>query len=180
MKILSYIRKFFVWTLLACVAVYCLAYIILSINAIQNSIANVVEKHLSSFLDSKVEIEKVKISPFNKASIVNIVIYDQKNDTLFYADKVNASIKLFDLIDNKVTVNSATVYDFYINTYKEDKNSPINAKFIIEKFRPQRDKNRNIPKVSVNTLLLQNGAFKYNILNAPNKENDVLIKTIFQ
>ena len=176
MKILSYIRKFFVWTLLVCVAVYCLAYIILSINAIQNSIANVVEKHLSSFLDSKVEIEKVKISPFNKASIVNIVIYDQKNDTLFYADKVNASIKLFDLIDNKVTVNSATVYDFYINTYKEDKNSPINAKFIIEKFRPQRDKNRNIPKVSVNTLLLQNGAFKYNILNAPNKENDVFDK----
>ena len=103
MKFLSYIRRFFIWTLLLSVAVYYLAYILLSINAIQSTIAKFAEKHISTFLESNVEIEKIRISPFNKASLTDVVIYDQKNDTLFYANKINASIKLYDLIDKKIT-----------------------------------------------------------------------------
>ena len=176
MKILSYIRKFFVWTLLLFVAVYYLTYILLSINAVQRNIAEFTEKHLSSFLECNVEIEKIRISPFNKASIVNMVIYDQKLDTLFFANKVNASIKLYDLIDNKVTLNSVTLYDFCINTDKEDYGSDINAKFLIDKLKPKREKKRTIPKISVNTLLLQNGAFNYDIINAPHKNSNVFDK----
>ena len=173
MKFLSYIRRFFIWTLLLSVAVYYLAYILLSINAIQKNIANVSEKYLSTFLESKVEIEKIRISPFNKASLRNVVIYDQKNDTLLYANKVSASIKLYDLIDKKITLNSVTLYDFCINTNKENSNSDINAKFIIEKLKPKKEREINIPKISVNTLLLQNGSFKYDVINAPHKESDV-------
>ena len=140
MKFLSYIRRFFIWTLLLSVAVYYLAYILLSINAIQKNIADISEKYLSTFLESKVEIEKIRISPFNKASLRNVVIYDQKNDTLFYANKVSASIKLYDLIDKKITLNSVTLYDFCINTNKENSNSDINAKFIIEKLKPKKER----------------------------------------
>ena len=97
MKFLSYIRRFFIWTLLLFVAVYYLAYILLSINVVQSNIAQFAEKHVSSFLETDVNIEKIRISPFNKASFVDVVIYDQKSDTLFYANKVNASIKLYDI-----------------------------------------------------------------------------------
>ena len=138
MKFLSYIRRFFIWTLLLSVAVYYLAYILLSINAIQKNIADISEKYLSTFLESKVEIEKIRISPFNKVSLRNVVIYDQKNDTLLYANKVSASIKLYDLIDKKITLNSVTLYDFCLNTNKEDSKSDINAKLIIEKLKPKK------------------------------------------
>lgn len=176
MKFLSYIRKFFIWALLFFVAVYCLTYILLSINAIQSRFAEFAEKHVSNFLETKVEIEKIKISPFNKASIVNLVIYDQNSDTLFFANKANASIKLYDLLDKKITINYAALYDFCINANKEDFGSDINAKFLLEKFKPKKDRERKIPNISINTLLLQNGSLNYDIINAPYKEKDVFDK----
>ena len=176
MKFLSYIRKFFTWALLFFVAVYFLTYILLSINAIQSKFAEFAEKHVSNFLETKVEIEKIKISPFNKASIVNLVIYDQNNDTLFFANKANASIKLYDLLDKKITINYAALYDFCINANKEDFGSDINAKFLLEKFKPKKDRERKIPNISINTLLLQNGSLNYDIINAPYKEKDVFDK----
>lgn len=176
MKLLSYIRRFFIWTLLLFVAVYYLMYILLSINVVQSNIAQFAEKHLSSFLETDVKIEKIKISPFNKASLVDIVIYDQKSDTLFYADKVNTSIRLYDLIDKKITLNSVTLYNFCINTDKENIGDDINAKFLIDKFKPKRDRKRTIPKISINTLLLQNGTLRYDILNAPYKGENIFDK----
>ena len=38
------------------------------------------------------------------------------------------------------------------------------------------DREREIPKISVNTLLLQNGAFKYDILKAPYKNENIFDK----
>ena len=141
----------------------------MSINAIQSKFAEFAEKHVSNFLETKVEIEKIKISPFNKASIVNLVIYDQNSDTLFFANKANASIKLYDLLDKKITINYAALYDFCINANKEDFGSDINAKFLLEKFKPKKDRERKIPNISINTLLLQNGSLNYDIINAPYK-----------
>ncbi|MBR5241445.1 MAG: hypothetical protein IKW05_05870, partial [Muribaculaceae bacterium] len=153
-----------------------MAYILLSINVVQSNIAQFAEKHVSSFLETDVNIEKIRISPFNKASLVDIVIYDQKSDTLFYANKVNASIKLYDLIDKKITLNSVTLYDFCINTDKEDIGDDINAKFLIDKIKPKQNRERDIPKISVNTLLLQNGTFRYDILKAPHKGENIFDK----
>ena len=176
MKILSYIRRIFTWALLLCVAVYSLLYIALSTNGIQNHIGGYTEEKLSELFDTKVKIEKIKVSPIDKVSIDDIVIYDQKNDTLFYAKKVNVSIKLSDLLDSKITLNSANIYNFIINTDKANADSPLNANFIIEKFKPKDNKKRKIPKITVNTLLLQNGSFNYNILNAPYKDENVFDK----
>ena len=176
MKILSYIRRIFTWTLLLCVAVYSLLYIVLSTNGIQNYIGGYTEEKLSELFDTKVKIEKIKVSPIDKVSIDDIVIYDQKNDTLFYAKKVNVSIKLSDLLDSKITLNSANIYNFIINTDKANAESPLNANFIIEKFKPKDNKKREIPKITVNTLLLQNGSFNYNLLNAPHKDENIFDK----
>ena len=176
MKILSYIRRIFTWTLLLCVAVYSLLYITLSINGIQNYIGNYAEEKISNLLETKVEIEKIRVSPFNKVSIDDIVIYDQKSDTLFFAQKVNASIKLSDLSDYKITLNSANIYNFIVNTDRDSVKSPLNANFIIEKFKPKNDKKREIPKITVNTLLLQNGSFNYDLLSAPHKDENVFDK----
>ena len=82
MKILSYIRRIFTWTLLLCVAVFSLSYIVLSTNGIQNYIGGYTEEKLSELFDTKVKIEKIKVSPIDKVSIDDIVIYDQKNEIM--------------------------------------------------------------------------------------------------
>ena len=164
------------WCMLICVGIYALTHILLSINSIQSKIADFSKEFLSSYLESNVEIDKIRISPFNKVFINNIVIYDLKNDTLLYAKECNASIKLSDLLDNKITLNSVSVCDFIINTNKDSVNSPINAKFLIDKLKPKKKREKDIPKISVNTLLLQNGAFRYNIFSSPCKEKGVFDK----
>ena len=164
------------WCMLICVGIYALTHILLSINSIQSKIADFSKEFLSSYLESNVEIEKIRISPFNKVFINNIVIYDLKNDTLLYAKECNASIKLSDLLDNKITLNSVSVCDFIINTNKDSVSSPINAKFLIDKLKPKKKREKDIPKISVNTLLLQNGAFRYNIFSSPYKEKGVFDK----
>lgn len=175
-RILSFIRRFFMWCLLICVGIYTLTHILLSINSIQSKIADFSKEFLSSYLESNVEIEKIRISPFNKVFINNLIIFDLNNDTLLYAKECNASIKLSDLLDNKITLNSVSVCDFIINTNKDSATSPVNAKFLIDKLKPKKKREKDIPKISVNTLLLQNGAFRYNLLTSPCKEENVFDK----
>ena len=174
-KFLSIIRIILVWLLLSIGVAYTAIYILLSVNSVQNNIANKSTKYLSEFLDCNVSIEKVKLSPFNRAAINNIVIFDKNNDTLFYAKKANASLRLLELLKKEIVISSISVSDFCIHINKKNEGSDLNINFLIDKFKNKK-RNPNPPKLAINTLLLQGGHIKYDVTDAEYKDNGLFDK----
>lgn len=175
MKFLSHIQRFILWVLLIFATAYAVLYIVLSTNPIQKKIANNASEYLSEFLECDIDIDKISLSPFNKASINNLVMYDQKGDTLFFAEEINTSIRLLELANDKIVLNSVSIYDFGFYSNRKNSNSDFNFKFLIDKFKSDRER-KEIPKITINTLLLQEGCFKYDVTDTPQKEVGVFDK----
>ena len=85
------------------IIVYAGLYLLLSIPAVQQKIKNISERELSQVLETKLTIKQVQVFPFNKAVLEGLCLYDQKNDTLLYAQKLTAGFSPFALLTASVT-----------------------------------------------------------------------------
>lgn len=74
--------------------------------AFQTFLAHKAADFLSYKLNTKVSIEKVEISFFNKAEFVNFYMEDLNHDTLIAASRLQIKFKVFELFDKQVSISS--------------------------------------------------------------------------
>ena len=77
-KTYKVIRTILVTTIVTVVVLYGLAYILLSIPAIQNKIKAYGERELSEYLKTDVTIGDISIKPFNQLLLYDVKIPDQQ------------------------------------------------------------------------------------------------------
>lgn len=84
--------KYIIVSILAIlIIVYAGLYLLLSIPSVQQEIRDISERELSRLMKTRLTIDRVHIYPFNKATLEGVCLYDQKNDTLLYAEKLMAA-----------------------------------------------------------------------------------------
>lgn len=74
--------------------------------AFQTLLAHKAADFFSYKLNTKVSIEKVEISFFNKAEFVNFYMEDLNHDTLVSASRLQIKFKVFELLDKQVSISS--------------------------------------------------------------------------
>lgn len=74
--------------------------------AFQTFLAHKAADFLSYKLNTKVSIEKVEISFFNKAEFTNFYMEDLNHDTLVAASRLQIKFKVFQLFDKQVSISS--------------------------------------------------------------------------
>ena len=122
------------------------SYLVLSTSRVQEKIRHFAVKELSGLLGTDVEIARVQLAPFNKAELFGVFIADQQGDTLLYASKIAAGIKLSALLDRQIQFSNIQLFGMDARIRKETPQSAANYQFIVDSLKSDKKKERNIWK----------------------------------
>ena len=152
------------------VVAYGALYLALSMPYFQNKIKAVGERELSKFLETKVTIDGISISPFNQVVLTGVKIPDQAGGDLIMVDKLGAGVSLYDLIvREKIIFTTAEIDGLHGTITRPDKDSPTNLQFIIDKLKPKPGKPPTPYDIRINNAIIRNTDLAYDVLNEPRK-----------
>ncbi|MGB4413405.1 MAG: translocation/assembly module TamB domain-containing protein [Paludibacter sp.] len=133
-SILKKTLKSILWVVAIFVLLFLVVAGIIQIPAVQNKIIHYATTFVSNKTHTRVEIKNVSIS-FPKSVVVEgLYLDDLKKDTLVYAGKVKVNIVLYDLILNKITINSFALENLDLNLYSTKTDSLFNYNFLLTAF----------------------------------------------
>ncbi|TDE02720.1 translocation/assembly module TamB domain-containing protein [Flavobacterium sandaracinum] len=161
----KYLKKsvqIFLWTI-GCVILLFLAVVIaIQIPTVQNYAKGKAVAYLEGKIKTKVTIDRLEIGLPKKVILEGVYFEDQKKDTLFAGEKLAVDISLFQLINNKVEINSVHLVGISANLNRDSK-AIFNFDYIIKAFAsPEKQKSDSPPmEFSVEEIKLDRIQFKY-------------------
>lgn len=162
-KIISHLKNIFLTLILSLAVIYTAIYLMLSIQGVQNMVRIVAERELSQLLETDISIRKVGIKPFNKITLMGVLLKDQQQDTLFYTNKISAGANLIPLFKRKVEINTIQLIGFNARINRIDPADATNIQFLIDALsRKQVDQELSFT-LKLNTILFNRGEFRYDI-----------------
>lgn len=147
-------------------------YIILSTPWAQNKVRDVAVSELKALLATDVEIGRVDIHPFNRVSIYDIQADDDNGRQALQISEISVAFEFFHLLrTGHLMVDFALVDGPDMQLYRQTPESPLNIANIIARLKSD-DKNK--PKsrydIQINTVIVRQGRFSYDLLSAPIKD----------
>lgn len=101
---------------------------------VQTYITQQLATHLSEKINANISIGKVKISFFNRIELQDVLLQDQKADTLIFAENITAHIDSLKIRQKRVALSQLSLNGTQINT-KRDSLNRFNFSFIIDSLR---------------------------------------------
>ncbi len=147
-------------------------FITFSIPSIQKRAADYALEKLRPVIGAEATLDGVRLRLFNTVELNGLYVEDQQQDTLFYANKINARIGALDLLRNRLTVQKVGIENFHANLYRDTPDAPFNFQFIIDALASEKDttvvKEKKDPMlITAENVILKNGFLNYNILSEP-------------
>jgi hypothetical protein len=113
-------------------------FILLQFNSIQNYAVDILTRELSKSLHTKIDIGHVNYRFFNALQLKDLLIEDQKKDTLLYAEKINATFDFWQFFHKKMIFSDVELDKCYVSLIT-DKNGKSNADFLFQKKQATSD-----------------------------------------
>ncbi|MDL2241764.1 translocation/assembly module TamB domain-containing protein [Bacteroidales bacterium OttesenSCG-928-L03] len=135
--------------------------------AIQKKIVEGIADYFQEQTQTRFSIEKSEIRSFRKLTLHEVVLQEQDGDTIFNASRVAVGIKLLPLFQGKIQINSAELYSFDVQLYKETPDSPLNIQPIINAFASEEETKDSSIDLVIKTLRLFSGKLSFDVLNQP-------------
>jgi len=160
-------------SVMAVVALYLILYVSLSIPWVQQIVKDEAAHQLSDYLKTQVEIDRLRIYPFNRVTIEGVTINDQYGDFALKARKIGAGIDIVNLlIHRNLVFTHAELIAPDINIYQKTEDSPYNIGFLIDAFKP-KEKNKPPTKFDfrINNIIIRQGHILFRRLWAPKGNN---------
>lgn len=161
-KVLRKTLKIFLWIIGSTIGVFLLLVIALQIPAVQNFAKNKAVTYLEGKIHTKIEIGRIEIGLPKKVILEGFYFEDQQKDTLLAGKKLAVDISLFQLLNNKIEINSIDLQNITA-TISRDKNENFNFDYIIKAFEsPTKPKNNSTPmELSIDKINLDKIKLKY-------------------
>ena len=132
--------------------------------------------NLSQKLQTEIEVGRVNFTFFDKLVLKDIVIYDQKFDTLFFTHSVSAKIDSIRFKKKKIAINLFEFSDTKIKVRKDSANQ-FNFSYLAAAFQNEKDSTQSW-SFTCSKFLLNQSEIKYNDAYQ-NKISDLFIKNIY-
>jgi hypothetical protein len=154
--------RIILWILGSLIILFLLLVLAIQIPSVQNFAKNKVVTFLEEKIKTKVRINKIEIGLPKKIILEGVYFEDQNKDTLLAGEKLAVNISLFQLLNNKVKINSANLEGITANLSRNS-NSKFNFDYIIQAFAsPQKPKSNSPPmEFAINEIDLDRIRFKY-------------------
>ena len=165
-RVIKKTGKIVLYILVSVLILLCLFFIFINLPAGKRMVKNKVQSYLEKKLKTKVAIESINYRLPKSIEVNNIYIQDQKNDTLFYGEKIAADISMFNLLMGNTNIQKVALKNIFLNVYRGEKDSSFNYQFIITAFGGPKAttpviKDTNALKINLDRLLLQNVTLQF-------------------
>jgi len=146
--------------IVAALLVTLLPMLLIHIPAVQRSIAQITANWLSEKTGAKTSIKSVEIMLFNQLNIKDVYIEDQQGDTLLYAKRLSLGFDPFAIVRRHYRIHSARLSKFTLHLSREDEQSPLNIRFLLDAFQNPNTTKTHID-LNINRLYLYDGSITY-------------------
>lgn len=167
-KLYRIVRSVLVVCLLLAFVVPATLYVLLSIPSIQQNICERVEGELSRVLNTPVSIRAIALSPFNRATLLDVSVLDAKGDTCLQVKRLGTAVNLRHLAHRKLVFNYGEIIGLNARITRDSIGAPLNIQHIINALQP-RDKTKPPSRFefAINTVVVRTSSVSYDILNQP-------------
>jgi hypothetical protein len=144
-------------------------FLLVRLPAVQTFLAKRATAMLSKSLGTKVSIERVQISFFNSADLVNFYMEDKQHDTMIAAKELKVQFKVFSLLHKKISITSVFFDGATVNLHR-DTAGKTNMGEVFENFQTSKKDTVKDPKknpagfsweVDLDNLVTENTFFRY-------------------
>ena len=155
--------KILLWIIGSIVGIFLLLVVALQIPYVQNLAKNELVAYLEKKIHTKVSINRIEIGLPKKVILEGFYFEDQMKDTLLAGKKLAVNINLFQLMNNKLEINSIDLQHITANINKNNKGI-FNFDYIIKAFSSPKKPEDNASSMQffVDKINLDNVKFKYN------------------
>lgn len=171
MKLAKRIIKIIGIVILSIVLLNVILFFVFMIPSVQKRAADFALDKLKPMMHTELSLDKIRIKRLNSVDIRGLYVEDQEQDTLLYADKLAARVRIGDLLRNKLSFRSVVLQDFTANVYRQSPDSTFNFQFIIDTFAPadttKKEPSENPMQISFKNIKLGNGTLRYDVMSAP-------------
>jgi len=157
------------WSILSVCILVLVAYLLLELHPVQQKIKEFALQEIMKKTKSAVSIGNLRFHPFNRLQLEDLYAADLKNDTLLYAEKLDAGFNLFQLFRKRLVIHSIDIDNFVLHISKDSANAPFNFQFFIDAFASDTTPSADSSKLqlAINHISLKNGRLHYDVLSEP-------------
>ena len=119
---------------------------------------------MEQLLGIPISIGQLRVDNLNGITLTDVLVLDEKYDTLVYANEAAASIELLDLLKGKLYFNTLAFAAPDIRLNRALPGSPLNIQFIIDNLSSD-NKEKKETDLRINQLIIYDGKFKYDVLS---------------
>jgi hypothetical protein len=151
--------KYFIIFLGIIIALPTLLAFVLSIPGVQTIVVRRITDHISEKFKSTLSIGDVDFQFFNRLNMNNILIKDQNNDTLIYAQQLSAVIRKIDLKKNTIVLGRLSLTNPVV-AFITDTAGTLNLTWYIDKLMTPGDTLKKTKStISINQVEIASGRF---------------------
>lgn len=136
------LKKIFRFLVGFIVFIYLSLMLLTSLPAFQRWSAGVVSHFLEDKIESRVTIERMRISPLGRIVLDDVKIYDQQDTLMLQASRMAATIDFLPLLKKKIRISGAQLISAKAKFYKENDEKPCNFQFFIDAFTNKNSKRK--------------------------------------
>jgi hypothetical protein len=137
-----------IWFFVSMICLLMFTWGMLNLTPVQNWLVGKVTRTLSKNLKTKVSIDHIELSFFNKMSLRQLMIEDRSKDTLLYAGMASVNITDWFFLKDKISIKNLALDNAVVNMHRRD--SVWNYQFLIDYFSPPGPKNPNKKPIQLN------------------------------
>ena len=164
LKKLKHIFNSIIWAL---VGAYILLIVLVHLPSVQGFLGSQVATALQKKFGTKVSVGKVDLGFFNRLIVDDVLILDQKGDSMIYATRLSAKADIMPLLNGRISIASAQLFGLNANVYKDNANSPTNIQFLLDSLA-SKDTTKHTPlDLHIGSLIIRHGAIRYNQHDVP-------------
>jgi len=136
---------------------------------VQQKIKELALQEITERTKSRISIGNLYFRPFNRLHLEEVFAADLKNDTLLYAEKLDAKFDLFKIMRKKIVIHSLEVDHLDLRISKDSINAPFNFQFLLDAFASDTTQTSDSTslQLAIDHVLLKNGHLSYDIISEP-------------
>ncbi|RDI56175.1 translocation/assembly module TamB [Flavobacterium glaciei] len=163
--------KIFLWIIGIIVLLFLFLFVAIQVPSVQNFAKDKAVTYLEEKIKTKVSVDSLAIKFPKKVILQGVYFEDQKKDTLFAGEKLAADISLFQLINNKIEINSLELEGITAHLNRDSK-AVFNFDYIIKAFSAPEKQNSDSAPMQFSVEEIKLDRIKFNYTDAVTK-NDI-------
>ena len=150
----------------------------MSLSPVQTGIASFITKSINESKDTHISIFKVDLSVFGKIAFEEILVQDDKLDTMFYVSNIRGNIDNIDISTGKIKIDDLFLIDPYLSITINENDTISNLDAFISKFKVEKDSTKPSSSFSFisSGVNVKNLTFDYDDKRPENEQNFQLSK----